>query len=185
MVPDTLLVPNTSCFQNFCQKTLLETQIGSTSSSQGFFLHHALCFGHNKTCFIADYFHFPNTKRWYDGDWVDFLPTLASLMCQKQSTLLIMAPEHEVQWNHKCCPGISMWLTYFQWWSRGIQPYMPHWKKAKRRLRMLSCNAGGPKGELQESCTHAQFEPGDLLWRATIVSSWSHWAATTQYRKTA
>lgn len=63
---------------------LLETEIGSTS--QAFFLHHPLGFGHNETCLIADYFHFSNKKQ-YDEDWADFLPSLASLMCQKQSML--------------------------------------------------------------------------------------------------
>lgn len=65
---------------------------------------------------------------------------------------VITAPEHEEQQNHKCCPRISMCLTYFQQWSRGIQPYMPHWKKGKMlaldALRHLQRSKRGAPGNL-------------------------------------
>lgn len=44
------------------------------------------------------------------------------------------------------------------------------------------------KGSSRKPACVVQYEPGDLLWRATIVSSWfhtfNHQDATTQYRKT-
>lgn len=157
MVPDTLLVPNTSCFQNFCQKMPLESQIGSTSSSQAFFLHHPLGFGHNKTCLIADYFHFPNTKWWYWWGLSGFFTISGLPNVPETEHTVIMAPEHEVQWNHKCCPRISMCLTYFQWWSWGIQPYMPYWEKGKAlaldALRQLGRSKRRAPGNLEHMCS--------------------------------
>lgn len=164
----------------------LESQIGSTSSSQAFFLHHPLGFGHSKTyCWLLSLLQHKTTIWW--GLCGFFTISGLPNMPETEHTV-IMAPEHEVLWNHKCFPRIRMCLTYFQQWSRGIQPYMPHWKKAKRWLWMLSGNTGGPTRELQETCTRVQYESGEFLWRATILSSrshtFNHWAATTQYRKT-
>lgn len=143
-------MPNTSCFQNFCQKMLLETQIGSPSSSQGFFLHHSLCFGHNKTCLIADYFHFPNTKQWYDEDWADFF-TISGLP---------NVPETEHSVNH----GSRTWCAVksqvlprnkhvpdlFPTMKLGNTTIYASQKKGKTPALDALLEHGRSKGELQE-----------------------------------
>lgn len=163
-MPDTLLVPDTSCFQTFCQKMLLETQIGSTSVSQAFFLHHPLGFGHNKTCLFADYFHFPITKRRYDEAWVHFFTISGFPTVPETEHVVITAPEHGVQRSHRCYPRISKRLTYFQWQSWGLQPYMPHQKKDKT----LTLDALWQHGRSKRGA------PGNLH---ALSSVWARWPA--------